>query len=121
MSIIRPANTVILLIILAALLVPGVTAAAITQFEDPLGGASGNPKAAIEAIITKLIVFLLGLSAAVAFVALVYGGLRLVLGSAIGEAEVARAKQIVFWAIAGLAVIGMAAMIIVALRTILGI
>ncbi len=110
MSIIRPANTVTLLIVLAALLVPGVAAAAITQFENPL--ATSYPDVAITNILENIIKFILGLSALVAMTTLVYSGLRLILGASLSESEIARAKQMIFWAIIGLIVIGMAASIL---------
>lgn len=116
MSIIRPANTVILLIILAALLVPGF-ASALTQFENPLG--TNYPDVAIKRILENIIGFILGLSALVALVTLVYGGLRLVLGASLSESEIARAKQMIFWAIIGLVVIGMSASILAVLDYVL--
>ncbi|MFH1354437.1 MAG: hypothetical protein ABIH36_04055 [bacterium] len=117
----KPARliTAILLAGVLILSIPGLAAA--VQFDDPLGGASKYPKVAIEAITKRFIVFLLGLSATVALASLIYGGLRLVLGASLSESEIARAKQIIFWSIVGLLVIGMAAAILAQLKVILNV
>ena len=99
------------------LLIP--LAAFAAQFQNPLGvGMVGS--AGIKVIIGNIIAFLLGFVAIAALASIVYGGLRLILGGAISEQEVARAKQIIFWAIIGLLVVGLAAAILNALGFILG-
>lgn len=117
MSIIRPASTLAPLIVLAALLIPGF-ASALTQFENPLG--TNDPTTAITLLITAIITFFVGLAAIVALAALIYGGVRLILGAYISESEIAQAKHIILWAIIGLLVIGLATTILAAVRFILG-
>ena len=99
------------------LLIP--LAAFAAQFQNPLGvGMVGS--AGIKVIIGNIIAFLLSFVAVASLASIVYGGLRLILGGAISEQEVARAKQIIFWAIIGLLVVGLAAAILNALGFILG-
>ncbi len=68
-------------------------------FVRPLGNVSiGN-------IIVNIINWLLGLAVLLAMLALVIGGIRLIFGGFDNEAEAARAKKIIFWSLAGLAVV----------------
>ena len=109
--------TTVLLVSVFTLSMPTL-AAALTQFENPL--VKSDPFIAINDFIDNIIVFILGFAAAVALASLIYGGLRLILGASLSESEIARAKQIIFWAIIGLVVIGIAGIILSAVRFILG-
>ncbi len=69
-----------------------------TGFDDPLKNAQ------LEDIITRVIYFLLGLVGLFALLALIVGGIRMII--AFGNDErVANAKKMIFWAIAGLTVV----------------
>lgn len=115
----KPARltSAILLVSVFALLVPSLATAAV--FENPLGTGDTSAKDIIKRTIKNTISFIIGLSAIVALTSLVYGGLRLILGASLSESEIARAKQIIFWSIIGLVVIGMAAAILSRLALIL--
>lgn len=74
------------------------------KFINPLGkGASAN---SIGSFLVRIINWLLGLSAILALLSLVVGGLRMI--TAIGNDQgIAKAKTIVLWALIGLAVIAL--------------
>ncbi|MBI4022532.1 MAG: hypothetical protein HY372_04170 [Candidatus Andersenbacteria bacterium] len=86
----------------------------VTAFENPLGTGVG-----LRTIIQNIIAFLIGLAAFVSLAAIVYGGFRLILGAVSSDQEVARAKQIIYWAVIGLVVIGMGAAILEVVQFIL--
>ena len=90
------------------------------QFEDPLGMGNQNPITFIENRIFAIGTFLLSFSAAIALVVILYAGIKLIIGGATSESEIASAKRILFWAVAGLLVIGGAATILIAVAQILG-
>ena len=106
-----------LLALIVAVTVPFTALAA--TFQNPLASAGFSAENAIRTILQNIIIFLIGITAFVALAALTYGGLRLVLGAATSEQEVARAKQIIYWAIIGLVVVAMAATILATIRDIL--
>ncbi len=82
-------------------------------FEDPLGGRK------LDDIIEEIIKFLLGLAAILVLLALVVGGTRMIFGGFGDEQEARRAKQIIFWAIAGFAIVVLALTILFTLELIL--
>ncbi len=91
-------------------------AAAQTEFVNPLNTGDAKADKIIKDFITSLLSFILGLAGVTALVVIVYAGLRLVLGAALSEQEVARAKQMILWAVVGLMVIGMGAAILEAIK-----
>lgn len=105
-------------LLLAVLLLP--VSALAQVFENPLGAGS-NAEVAALAIIQNIINFFLKFVAIAALAAIIYGGARLIIGSATSESEVARAKQIILWAVIGLIIVGLAAAILRAVGTVLGI
>lgn len=104
-------SRLVLLIITLAFFISPLVANGAGQFENPLSGGN-DPSIAIEGLLKGLITFMLGLVAFVALAAIIYGGLRIVIGSATSESEVARAKQIITWAILGLVLVALAAVIL---------
>jgi hypothetical protein len=90
------------------------------QFEDPLGVGTADPITFIENLIFNVGTFLMTLFAAIAMVVILYAGIKLIIGGATSEAEIASAKRMLFWAVAGLLVIGGAATILVIVAQILG-
>jgi hypothetical protein len=106
------------LILLATFAVTSQPALAVL-FDNPLGSSSDTAGAVIIGILQRLILFIVTFAGFVALAALTYGGLRLILGGASSDQEVARAKQIIYWAIIGLVVIGLAAVILYNIRIIL--
>ncbi len=95
-------------------LLPNIAKAQV--FEDPLDGLT------VLGILGNIVGWLLYLSGAVALLALIYGGFRLVLGGIGSEQEVANAKRIIYWAILGLLIIGLASVILYTIsNSILGI
>lgn len=113
----RPANYRHKLFLLSALVIftlPLISHAA--NFQNPLG-----PIRDVRVIITRIIFWIIGLSTFIAILALVVGGIRLTIGGFGNEQEAAAAKKIITWAIIGLTVVGLAAIILAAVRTILGI
>ncbi|MGH9857768.1 MAG: hypothetical protein ACRD4B_07990 [Acidobacteriota bacterium] len=110
---------------LLVLLVIGATApyGVATAFQNP-GGGNGiqNPLTitSVSGVLTKVTQFLLGLSATLALLGIVVGGIMIIL--AFGrEDKVAKGKQILFWSIAGLVVIVLAYAIIAIITRFLGI
>jgi len=100
------------LVLFSVLAAPTLAHAQGAQFDNPLGANNADPGLLIIDIISNTIAFLLTLSGVVALVVLVYAGLRLILGAAGSEAEVARAKTMILWAIIGFVVIGMSVAIL---------
>jgi len=86
------------------------------NFINPLGHTND-----IRDLIARLAKWLVGLSALIALLALVVGGMRLIIGGFDNEQEAAAAKKIITWAIIGLVVVGLAAVILAAIRAVLGI
>jgi succinate dehydrogenase/fumarate reductase cytochrome b subunit len=86
------------------------------NFINPLGHTKD-----IRDLISSLAGWLVGLSALIALLSLVVGGMRLIIGGFDNEQEAAAAKKIITWAIIGLVVVGLAAVILAAIRTVLGI
>jgi hypothetical protein len=107
LSIIRQA------LILSVLMLP-LPLAALAVFENPLVSIE------LPQIIQNIIFWLLGLAGFLGLLALVVGGIRLIIGGLGSEAEVAQAKRIILWAIIGLIVVGMAAVILALVGGVLG-
>ena len=76
------------------------------SFANPLGNVT------FRGIIINVIQFLLGLAALLSLLAIVVGGIRLTFGGFDNESEAARAKKIIFWAVAGLVVVILASFIV---------
>lgn len=92
-------------LMLAALVTPRTVTAAV--FENPLKVQS------FTAIIVNLTRFVLYLAGFLSMLALVVGGVRLIVSGMSGnEGQIAAAKRIIFWAIMGLLVVSMAATIL---------
>lgn len=85
-----------------------------TEFENPL-----IPGVGIRTIIQNITSFLFKITAVASLAAIMYGALRLTIGSVTSDAEVARAKQIIFWAVVALVTVGMATAILRLVRTVL--
>ncbi len=86
------------------------------NFENPL-----DPVRDVRVLIQNLIIWLVGLSALIALLALVVGGMRLIVGGFDNEQEAAKAKRIITWAVIGLVVVAMAAGILSTLSDVLDI
>ena len=83
-------------------------------FQNPLAGRTEFH------IIGSIILWLISLASAVALIALVVGGLMLILSIG-NEQKMSRAKQIIFWAIAGIAVVMLAWVILATVGQVIGI
>jgi len=99
---------------LVCLVAVPMVAQAQAVFQNPLG--STQP---VTFYISKAILFFIGLMGAIALFALVYGGTLIIIGGMKGEQDLNKGKQIVFWAVAGLVIVGMAATILQAIRGVL--
>lgn len=71
-------------------------------FQNPL--QQKNIEVSVGSLIVRIIQFLLGLSAVIALLAVVIGGIRLTVGGFDNEQEAARAKKILTWAVVGFAI-----------------
>jgi FtsH-binding integral membrane protein len=60
---------------------------------------------AVDGVIANIIYWLLGIVAMLALLALIIGGIRMIFGGFGDEQEAKKAKQIMFWAVAGLALV----------------
>jgi len=99
-------------LILAATILPAAASAAV--FTNPLPASFG-----FDDLLTRIIFFALGLVGFIALLALVYGGTLLIVGGMRSEQDMARGKEIIFWAIIGVVIIGGAATLMAILRYIL--
>ncbi len=108
-----------LFLLFIAFLLPTVTRAQF-QFEDPLGVGQVPPQVFIIDIIKRIIIFFLGLVGIIALAAITYGSIRLIIGGATSESEIAQAKRVIFWAAMGLIVVGLSLTIIIEVGNILG-
>lgn len=107
--------TVLMALTLTLLVAPLFSYAA--NFENPLDPEITD----VRIIIMNLISWLVGLSALIALLALVVGGMRLIIGGFDNEQEAAAAKKIITWAIIGIVVVGLAAAILWAVGGVLGV
>jgi hypothetical protein len=90
-------------------------------FEDPLNIATDQPAGKIvSGLIGEIIMLLTSIAAVLAFLAIVISGIRLIMVPWLGEKEAVKAKQVLFWAILGLLVIGVSALIVMGIEFILG-
>jgi|GEM_PF-3100436 hypothetical protein len=71
-------------------------------------------------LIENILKFLLGIMGLLALLGIVYGGVMLVVGGMRSEQDLKRGKEIIFWSIAGLIIVGMAAFVLFQIRAILG-
>ena len=111
----RHLSLIFITLVLTAAVVPlAVHATATASFTDPLGGAR------LIDIVQRAIKWLLGLVGLIALLGLVVGGTRLIIGGLGNESEVAEGKRIIYWAIIGLVVVGMAAAILAVVGYVLG-
>lgn len=105
---------IIAAIVLAMLITPSLARAAV--FQNPLIAQS------FPDIIVNLTRFVLYLAGFLGLLALVVGGVRLIVSGMSGnEGEIAAAKRVIFWAIMGMIVVGMAATILAVTGYILGV
>lgn len=111
---IRHKLTLFTALTLALLIAPLFSDAA--NFKNPLDKITD-----LRIIIRNLIFWLVGLSAVIALLSLVVGGMRLIIGGFDNEQEAAAAKKIITWAIIGIVVVGLAAAILWAVGGVLGI
>jgi len=103
---------------LLALFVPLSPAYAQTdKFDNPLG--VNNPTTAIKNFLLNVIGFIVTLGGALAVAIMAYAGFKLILGGAMEEADIKKAKTMLLWAVFGLILMGMAATILSDLRGIL--
>ncbi|KKT92779.1 MAG: hypothetical protein A3I08_00595 [Candidatus Andersenbacteria bacterium RIFCSPLOWO2_02_FULL_46_11] len=110
---IRYSQFVLMLLVLGLFITPLFSHAA--TFENPLGTEMTD----IRTVIMSLTRWLVRLSALIAILALVFGGMRLIIGGFGNEQEAVAAKKIITWAIIGLFVVGLAAIILWTIRSIL--
>lgn len=87
------------------------------MFENPLSGGSVT---SFEELIKKVLLFFIALVAFISITAIVYGGVLLVVGGIRGEQEIKRGKEIIFWAIIGLLIVGGATSLMAIVRAVLG-
>lgn len=91
------------------------------QFQDPLKIGSKPAEKVINDIIGRIIMLLVSIVAPLALLAIVLTGIRLTLSSLSGnEQGVAKAKQLLFWAVLGLLIVGVSALILLGIQYILG-
>jgi hypothetical protein len=91
------------------------TAVSGTTFSNPLGNTT------VTDIIKNIILWMLGLAGFIALIALVFGGVRMIIGGLGSESELAQARRTIFWAIIGLVVIALAAVVLATVGNLLGI
>lgn len=104
-------RTSLSILFLLVLITPLTTNAAI--YRNPL------PFWNFDTIILRTIYFLLSLTGLIALLGIVYGGLSIIIGGMRGEQDIKRGKEILFWSIMGLIIIGMAATILSFIKGIL--
>jgi len=116
-------SLIISLCLFGLLLSPiGAYAQPVTSFENPLDVPTNMSASTVVALMVgRVITFVVYLAAFIALLAIVIAGIRYILAAGGGEQEVAKAKQILLWSIIGLFIIGLALVILWAIRFILGI
>lgn len=97
------------------LVAPLITSAAGAVFENPV------PNLTIAGFMQNILLFFLALAGFLALLGIVYGATMIILGGMRSEQDLKRGKEIIFWAIAGMLITGIAAVILVVIRTWLGV
>jgi len=106
------------LLLLSVAIAP--TAWAQFSYQDPLGLGTTSPAVFITTVMQNIIIFFLGLVGLIALVVITYGGIRLMIGGSLSDAEVAQAKRIIFWGVIGLMVVGLSLTIIIEVGNLIG-
>lgn len=102
-------------IILATPLIASAAANAAIAFEDPLSGGMTPTE-----FLKRLINYIISLLGFIALLGIVYGSVIIVLGGMKSEQDLNRGKQIIFWALMGLLITGMAAALLNIIGGLLG-
>ncbi len=93
-----------------------IAAPALAVIQNPLGGANLT----VDVLIGRVITWLLGLAALLALLALVWGGMKIILGFT-DEENVKEGKKIIKWAIIGIVIVACAYGILATVTGLLGI
>jgi hypothetical protein len=81
-------------------------------FQDPLNTGSSEAREVVIEIIFRIVQFFLAIAASLTLLTIMVTGVRYILGALGSEQEIAKAKQMLVWAIVGLMIIGLSAVIL---------
>lgn len=101
-------HTTVALLSAVLFLTPLITSATgpPTTFENPIGATN------FSIFIQRIILFIIAFAGLLALLAITYGGAMIILGGMKSEQDLRRGKEIIFWALGGLLIIGMSALIL---------